>query len=35
MSAFRAGGAFFALKTGHDAMVLVPEELAAILLQSA
>ena len=26
---------FFELKTGHDAMILVPEELAAILLQSA
>jgi pimeloyl-ACP methyl ester carboxylesterase len=26
---------FHELKTGHDAMILVPEELAAILLQSA
>jgi pimeloyl-ACP methyl ester carboxylesterase len=26
---------YFELKTGHDAMILVPEELAAILLQSA
>jgi pimeloyl-ACP methyl ester carboxylesterase len=26
---------FFELKTGHDAMILVPEELAAILLESA
>jgi pimeloyl-ACP methyl ester carboxylesterase len=26
---------FFEMKTGHDAMILVPEELAAILLESA
>ena len=26
---------FFELKSGHDAMILVPDELAAILLQSA
>jgi pimeloyl-ACP methyl ester carboxylesterase len=26
---------FFELKTGHDAMILVPDDLAAILLQSA
>ncbi len=26
---------FFELKTGYDAMILAPEELAAILLQSA
>jgi pimeloyl-ACP methyl ester carboxylesterase len=26
---------YFELRTGHDAMILVPEELAAVLLQSA
>jgi len=26
---------YFELKTGHDAMILVPDELAAVLLQSA
>jgi len=29
------GWRFYEIKTGHDAMILVPDELAAILLQSA